>query len=425
LEHDLVLEGRVVTPRGFEDLEVGVDDGKIVEMKHQGLKGARRIRTGRGLTFPGFIDVHVHLREPGWEYKEDFRSGSEAAVHGGVTTVADMPNNRTPATNPTLLMEKRRLADEKALVDVRLYGGVQAGRLADLKEMAPLVAGYKLYLARSTGGAIFPETELRAFFREASQTGLPASLHCEDQTIIERMEAVLSGQRRADLYCDIRPPQAEVSSVRKVIEALRGFGGMRANICHVSTAETLAEVRRARESGLLVECEAALHHIFFNRKAALEDGLLRTNPPLRPESDRRALLEGLKSGLVSFLVTDHAPHTEEEKRSQGLAGVPGLDDYAHIVSWLIREQGVSPDVIARVASSSPAKFLGLDDRGEVAVGKRADLTVVDIHTPVKASRDQVRSKCGWSPYEGMVFPGGARWTIGEGTVLLDDGDLVT
>jgi dihydroorotase len=128
---------------------------------------------------------------------------------------------------------------------------------------------------------------------------------------------------------------------------------------------------------------------------------------------------------VSFLVTDHAPHTEEEKKSQGLAGVPGLDDYAHVVSWLVRDQGVDPGLAARVASASPAEFLGLGDRGEVAVGKRADMTVLDIRSPEVVRRDGLKTKCGWSPYEGREFPGRARWTMVQGRVLLDDGELVT
>ena len=197
---------------------------------------------------------------------------------------------------------------------------------------------------------------------------------------------------------------------------------MTANVCHASTGATLDLVANAAREGLDIRCEATLHHLFYNRKAILENGFLKTNPPLRSEDDRQALLRGI-GGSVSFLVTDHAPHAEEEKRSLGLSGVPGLDDYAHVVSWLIKSQSVDPVTIARVASFNPAQYAGLGDRGEVAVGRCADLTVLDLESPERVKRDDVKSKCGWSPYEGKEFPGRARWTIAKGEALLDDYEL--
>jgi len=173
-----------------------------------------------------------------------------------------------------------------------------------------------------------------------------------------------------------------------------------------------------------LECEAALHHLYFDRSEILENPLLRTNPPLRPERDREALLEGLKNGRVSFLVTDHAPHLREEKLSEGVSGVPGLDDYGHMVSWLIRKGGVDPTVIASVACLHPASFIGSGDRGQIEVGKRADLSILDIRSPEVVRAEDVRSKCGWSPYEGIEFPGRARWTIRGGEPLLDDYEQV-
>ncbi len=425
MEHDLVVEGRVVGPSGTQEIEVGVSAGRIAEVRKQGLKGTRRIKAGRCLVFPGFIDIHVHMREPGWEKKEDFRTGTEAAIHGGVTTVVDMPNNPMPATSPAVVEEKKRLASSKAVADVEFYGGVDAERLDDLGELAGHVVGYKLYLARTTGDLTFPSDKLRRAFDLISKTGKPVSVHCEEQSIVDERTKELAGEKRGDAYCDMRPPRAEVESVKRVEAALRGVKGLRANVCHASTAETLSIVGEGRARGSRIDCEAALHHLYFNRKAMLENRLLRTNPPLRDEGDRAALVQGVKDGGVSFLVTDHAPHTEEEKLSQGLAGVPGLDDYGHLVSWLIRSQGVDPVVIARVACSNPAGFVGLGDRGEVAVGMRADLTVLDLHSPEKVRRGDVRSKCGWSPYEGKEFPGRVRWTLRDGEVLLDEYEPVT
>lgn len=424
MKHDLVVAGKVVSPIGVQEMEIGISDGKIAEMRRQGLAGTRVIKAGRALIFPGFIDIHVHMREPGWEQKEDFRTGSEAAVHGGVTTVADMPNNPRPAIDPDALREKARLASKKALVDVRFYGGVVYKELDELQRISNSVVGYKVYLAKTTGNLTFPPSELEEAFGLIAGTGRPASLHCEDQEIIDERTKELDEEKRPDVYSDMRPPEAEAKSVRRVVAALRTAPRLRANVCHASTEETLSMVSAAKSRGAHLQCEATLHHLYFDRSAMLESSLLRTNPPLRPKKDRTALLQGLKNGSVSFLVTDHAPHLREEKLSDGLSGVPGLDDYGHVVSWLIRKGEVDPAVVARVACSNPASFIGLGDRGQIEVGRRADLSILDIRSPEVVRAKDVRSKCGWSPYEGIEFPGRTRWTIRGGEPLLDDCEQV-
>ncbi len=423
MEHDLVIEGTVVGREGLSSLEVGISDGVISELKRQGLRGTHRIRAGRSLIFPGFIDVHVHMREPGWEYKEDFRTGSMAALHGGVTTVFDMPNNPVPTTTLSAVDDKRRLAESKALVDVRFYGGVLGANLNGVAKVADKVSGYKVYLSKTTGSDAFPESEMDQAFEEIAATGRPVSLHCEEQAVIDKMEIELEGVSRQDVHCDLRPPEAEVESVKKVVAALSRVRDLDANVCHASTGQTISIVRKARAGGERLYCEASLHHLYFNRKAMLENRMLKTNPPLRNEEDRKALMVAVLDGTVTFLVTDHAPHTMNEKTSLGLSGVPGLDDYGHIVSWLMREQSVDPMVVAKVTSSNPAKFGRLTDRGEIAVGKRADITILDLHSPERVTAESVQSKCGWSPYEGKEFPGKVRWAIRGGEPMLDDYEL--
>ena len=421
MEHDLVVAGKVVSPSGVTQMEIGISRGRIAELRKHGLVGARRIEEPDALIFPGFIDIHVHMREPGWERKEDFRTGSEAAIHGGVTTVADMPNNPTPAVDVQSIRDKLELIERKAKVDVKLYAGVSHERLQQVKEVASLVSGYKFYLAKTTGSLTFPPGQLERAFSAIVETGKNvASLHCEDQEVIDERVRALKDETRPDLHCDLRPPLAEVQSVRRVRAALSGYKDLRANVCHASTEGTLAIVREARAQGLNLDCEAALHHLYFERSAMLQNKLLKMNPPLRPEVDRSALVNGLCDGTVTFLVTDHAPHLREEKLREGLSGVPGLDDYGHIVSWLVKEVGIDPTFIARVASSNPASFLGLKDRGQIATGKRADLTVIDVSSPEIVKENTVRSKCAWSPYEGREFPGRTKWTIRLGKPVLEE-----
>jgi dihydroorotase len=415
MEHDLVLEGRVVTPGGILETEVGVSEGQVSELG-RGLRGSRRISAPGCLVFPGFVDIHVHLREPGWEKKEDFRTGTAAAVHGGVTTVVDMPNNPAPTDNTEALARKTELA-RKAYIDVKFHGGISPANPERLSSISKGVVGYKLYLSETTGAAPFPSGDMRRVFGLVAATGKPLSIHCEDQTILERA-------KRAGSYAESRPPEAETSAVGSVVESLRGVD-LVVNACHVSTAETLRLVGRARTEGMKLRCEGTLHHVYFGGKSVADNKLLRTNPPVRGDQDRRALVDGLKDGTVNFLVTDHAPHLMEEKIGMGLAGVPGLDDFGHVVSWLIRHEGVEPATVASVASFNPARHLGIRDRGEIAPGMRADLTVVDMHASEVVKNDDVRSKCGWSPYAGREFPGRARWVLSRGDILMDDFEQVS
>lgn len=401
-------------------MQIGVRGGRIAEIKRQGLRGLRKVvAPSTCIIFPGFIDTHVHLREPGWEHKEDFASGTAAAAHGGVTTVFDMPNNPVPATDVRTLEIKAKLAKSRGLIDVKLLGGIDS-RLSLIKKIRGLVIGYKIYLAETTGNLLTPHGRLREALAAVGRTGRPTSVHCELQSILDQRREELTGQNRPDLHSDLRPPEAEVESVRMVLAAK---GRTKVNFCHISTSGALGLVEESREWGSKAVCEVALHHLFFSRNCMFHSELLKMNPPLRSESDREAMVLGLKTGKVDFLVTDHAPHTLMEKRNEGACGVPGLDNYGNLVSWLIRRHGFPLETIAAVTAGNQARFFELEDRGSIAVGKRADLTVVDLKAPEKATSGVIRSKCGWTPYEGVEFPGRVRWTIFGGNRLMDDFEL--
>jgi len=422
LRYDIVVEGRAATPGGLREVQVGVDNGTIRRITNQGLEGERRIRAGKRIVFPGFIDCHVHLREPGWEHKEDFKTGTRAAAHGGVTTVLDMPNNKVPVTDEALLERKSAAAKKKGVVDIKLFAGLTGENLGHVARMGTRAVGFKAYLAKSTGGIVFPMERLGDVMREVGAIGKTLSVHCEDPGVLA--DAARSA-RKGD-FASLRPPLSETRAVDAVLaEAGRAATGTQLNVCHASLAMTLSQVKSARAEGIAVTCEATLHHLYFSSKSAAGNPFLRTNPPIRGEHDREALVAGVRDGGVDLLVTDHAPHTEEEKSSvDPPSGVPGLDNFSNVVSWLIAKVGVEPTRIAEVACSGPAKTFGLSDRGELAVGKRADMTVIDLRAAETVTRDSLETKCGWSPYEGVTFPGRATWTVRGGKVLLEDGVLL-
>jgi dihydroorotase len=241
--------------------------------------------------------------------------------------------------------------------------------------------------------------------------------------VIDALSKGSSGGGDPEAYADMRPPRSEVEAVRDATGLAETSGHATVNVCHISTAGALQIVDAHRRKGMRIHCEAALHHLYFDRRAMSSNPLLKTNPPLRGEDDRVALVRALREGKVDSLVTDHAPHTREEKVSEGAAGVPGLDDFGHVVAWLVLKAEVDPITIARIGSSNPARIYGLGDRGEIAEGKVADLTILDTSTPEVVKAERLMSKCGWSPYEGIEFPGGTKWTISGGRVILDSYEM--
>ena len=419
--HELVVEGSIVNPEGIHEVQIGIDEGYITELKKQGLNGEREIEARRCLIFPGFIDLHAHLREDSshkWDYKEDFKSGTAAALHGGITTVVDMPNTPLPGINAARIREKKELAraKSKGLLDILFYGGVAESNLSTLAEMQKEVVAYKIYLAE-TGGLQIGEGTLPEALKAVEATSKPAVIHCEDQGIIDKRKVKLKA--REEIHSELRPAEAELSAVKHVLSATTASRNIKINIAHVSVYDTVDLIKRYKN----VHCEVTPHHLFFTRDDVLaKKAFLKMNPPLRTEGNRQRLLAAFREGRIDFLATDHAPHTKEEKARDILdapAGVPNLDTYGNFVSWLIVRCDVHPTLIARVCAYNPALFLGLNDRGRIEVGKKANLTILDTQKRVKISSEHLYTKCGWSPFEGYEFPGTVRHTISNGVVAAE------
>ena len=433
--HELVVEGAIVNPEGIHEAQIGIDGGNITELKKQGLKGERKIEIRRGLIFPGFIDLHAHLREDSshkWDYKEDFKSGTAAALHGGITTVVDMPNTPLPGINAERIREKKELAraKSKGLIDIFFHGGVAESNLNTLADMQNEVVAYKIYLSETTGGLHIDEETLPKAVKAVEATSKPAVIHCEDQHIIDsRREEFESGgkveKKHKEPHSELRPDEAELSAVKHVLSSASALSGIKINIAHVSVYDTVGILRQYKN----VHCEVTPHHLFFTKNDVVaKKSFLKTNPPLRTEENRQRLLAAFKEGKMDFLATDHAPHTKEEKALDILdapAGVPNLDTYGNFVSWLIVRCDIHPTHIARVCAYNPALFLGLNDRGRIEVGKRANLTILDLQKQVKISSEHLYTKCGWSPFEGYELPGAVKHTIFNGVVVTEYDEVLS
>ena len=412
--HDLVVEGNLVDVHQITHRQIGISDGIISEIARHGVEGEHTLAVDDCLIFPGFIDIHTHLREPGWTYKEDFVTGTRAAIHGGITCLVDMPNLPDPTTNVRKILEKKALASERGRIEILLYAGVTEANMLSLKTMAEHVAGFKIFTAESTGDLYVPYSGLGDASSEISKTGKPLSVHAEDQSINESRKQELKNRLDPKVHCDARPPLSEIRAVKEVLK-LDG----RINLCHLSTPEAVDLVRKAKEDGKQIYCEAALHHLFFNRNN-VRNAYSKVNPPLRDESSQEGLLKRFVRGEVDFLTTDHAPHSAEEKERDiwsAPSGMTGLDDYGRVITWLMVERKVNPMNILRTSCTNPAEFLGLKRRGRVKKGNIADLTIINLKRPSKTRSEHLYTKCGWSPYEGIEFPGSVANTISKGNIL--------
>ena len=347
--------------------------------------------------FPGFIDLHVHAREDSskkWNYKEDYETAGNAAINGGITAFMDMPNTPVPAVDLLSLNSKKKLS-KNSKADVYLYAGV-----GDNTNPIKRQKYYKVFMTKSIGDLYFKDHDsLEKQIKKYKKYVI--SFHCEDAEIIEKDSS--------------RPEEAEIKAIENVIELIRKYN-LRANICHVSTKEGLKLIEKAKKERLKITCEVTPHHLFFDKgnvKNFVNSRLIKMNPPIRDKEDRLYLLECLRKGTIDFLATDHAPHAIDEKQKDNPSGVPHLDTYGNFASWLVKENRIGLKKIVEICSLNPAKFIGIN-QGIIKKGYNASFTVLNLNKKTTIEKSMLKTKCGWSPFEGYTFPGSVIMTIVKG-----------
>ena len=344
-------------------------------------------------------DIHIHAREDvtGKEtHKETFATASAAALHGGVIHVADMPNNPAAPVDDASYAVKEALVQSQHLpVVFTLYAGIGPGT-KPLTRNVP----YKAYMGPSVGDLFFSSLE-ELDETLAHYAGQAVSFHCEDPILLDRHKAALTHEAR-------RPQECELSATRFALATIEKYR-LVGKLCHYSVGEGLPLIRAARAKGLPVTAEVTPHHLFFDTSKITPANRpwMQMNPPLRSPDDRLAMLQALRDGTADYLATDHAPHTIAEKE-KGVSGQPHLDTYGPFVTWLIVEQGFSPERIAAICSANPGTFVNPYRRekwGRLLPGYVGSLTVLDLRRPITIRRETLHTRCGWSPFEGMTFPG--------------------
>jgi allantoinase len=428
---DLVVRGhRVVLPEGERPAAVGVRGGSIaaIESVDTALPAAEEIHAGDHVVLPGLVDTHVHVNDPGRAEWEGWETATRAAAAGGVTTIVDMPLNSVPATTTVAALEaKRRAAEGRARVDYGLWGGVVPGNAADLDPLVDAgVLGFKAFLVDS-GVSDFPPVagaDLRAALAILAERDVPLLVHAEDPAALDPAALALDPSSYV-AWLASRPPEAEARAIESVT-AMAAETGAWVHIVHVSSAEGVETIGRARAGGARVTAETCPHYLFFDA-GAIPDGatLFKCAPPIRDAADREGLWEALGRGALDLVASDHSPCPSALKVGDFVTAWGGIAslEVSLAATWTAaRARGHGPTDIARWMSAAPARLAGIDDRkGAIAVGRDADLVVWDPGADWTVRGEDLHCRHPTTPYEGVRVSGRVLATILRGLRVFDDG----
>ena len=375
----LLKGAEVYTDGGFVRRDISICDGKI----SFDITGAFDVSENiEGfVVIPGFADVHVHLREPGFSYKETIRTGTMAAARGGYSAVCAMPNLKPVPSTRESLSQEIDIIERDAVVRVYPYGAItmdQSGRgeLSDMEEMADNVIAFS-----DDGKGVQTAELMEEAMKRAAKLGKLIVAHCEDESELKKGGCIHDGRfAREHGYIGINSA-SEWKQVKRDIELAERTGASY-HVCHVSTKESVELIREAKKRGVKVTCETGPHYLIYTDEDLKEDGSWKMNPPIREAADRDALLRGINDGTVDCIITDHAPHSEEEK-SKGLAGsafgIVGLETAFPVVySRLVKTGEISLQKMVELMSINPRKIFGIPG-GSIAEGETADICVLDLN----------------------------------------------
>ncbi len=435
---DLVVKNGILVTLREELPGVGVAaaGSKIVAVaRDEDLPPAEHVLDiGGNYILPGLIDGHVHFREPGLEYKEDFGTGSLAAAMGGVTCVLDMPNTKPPTGTPEVVRLKQRLAEEKSYVDFGILGLVVQENVDQLLPMREAgVVGYKCFLGETIGNIPAPDDGMLVeAMGVIAGGGLRVGFHAENNPIMQHLIARYKAEGRTDAlaHLESRPVVAEVEAIQRLaLFALHT--GCKVHVFHLSSKDGMDTIAEWRAKGVDITCETGPHYCFLSLDEYERQGsVVRMNPPVRGLEHGQALLEGLVSGKVTTIATDHSPHTAEEKLNddiwKAVSGFVGVETSAQLfLSEAVNKGRMTLPQLVRAASHNPARTWDMfPQKGALQVGSDADMTIVDLHKEWLLDASKLHSKNRVTPFDGWRGSGMPVATIVRGQLVMKDGQLV-
>jgi dihydroorotase len=420
----LIKNGTVIDPASDRNgrFDLLVEDERIVKVAPEITDSADRVIDAQGLdVVPGFIDLHVHLREPGFEYKETIKTGSMAAARGGFTTICPMPNTKPVIDSPEMVKWLLDKAKEDAVVHILPVGAVTVGQAG--KEMTDIagMAAAGAYAISEDGKSVMDSKLYKDAMIEAKKAGLVVLAHCEDKQLVGK-GALNAGPVAKKLgVCGIGNDVEDVITARDIL--LSKSTGCPLHLCHCSTEDSVKMVRAAKADGVKVSAEVCPHHFTLTQDDILsDDANYKMNPPLRSKADKEALIEGLCENVMEAISTDHAPHHADEK-ARGIAdapfGIVGSETaYCLSMTELVHSGRMSKIDLVRHMSTQPARIIGID-KGSLAEGKMADITIVNPDEAYQIDASKFVSKGKNTPFDGYPVKGRVMMTIVAGKIVYD------
>ena len=416
----LLKGGSVYQDGSFVLADVAVDQGVVSQIAPSITPqfGDRVLDYSGCFIIPGFVDVHVHLREPGFLYKETVETGTMAAARGGYTAVCSMPNlNPAPDTTEHLGVQLAAVRKD-AKIAVYPYGCITMGQkgrgeLVDFEALAPHVIGFS-----DDGRGVQEESLMKEAMLRIAKTGKVLAAHCEDESLLhggyihDGEYARIHGHRGICSESETAPVVRDLKMVKET--------GVKYHVCHVSAKETVAAIRKAKQEGIDVTCETGPHYLLLTDMDLQEDGRFKMNPPLRSAEDRAALIEGILDGTVDMIATDHEPHSVEEKGKgleSSLMGVVGLETaFQMMYTYLVLEKKLlTMEQLVHLMCIAPRKRFGIE--GGLAVGQAADIAVIDPAAQGTVDPDAFVTKGRATPFAGMKTRGDVIMTMHRGEIV--------
>ncbi len=411
----LLLKGGQVYDQGtFVPMDIEVTDGVITA------RGASipttdidRVLDVSGLhVFPGFVDVHVHLREPGFSYKETIATGTRACARGGYTTVCAMPNLSPAPDSDEHLKQQEELIARDAVIRVLPYGTITLGQkgegeLTDMALLKDRVCGFS-----DDGRGVKEEATMRQAMENCKSVGSIIAAHCEDMSLIPQGGAIHDGAFAREHGIPGIPSSSEWAPIERDLRLVKDIG-CRYHVCHVSAKESVELIRQAKAAGVNVTCETGPHYLLMCQDDLRDEGRFKMNPPLRDKADQEALIAGLLDGTIDMIATDHAPHSAEEK-GRGLAkaamGVVGIETaFPLLYTHLVKKGVITLRQLVEALTTAPRARFQLD--GGINLGDRAEITVFDLNAPGKVEPEDFLSMGKATPFEGWQIEAACRLTV--------------
>ena len=398
---------------------IKVEDSKITNISKSTIKGDDIIDIKDNYILPGFIDPHVHFRDPGLTQKEDFKTGSLSAANGGFTTIIDMPNTIPKTNTYSALKEKIKIAEKKSVVNFKLQAGTNnLDEMKKIMELKPV--SFKIFMDLESDESLEKIFNDLAILKNTTNYNGLVATHCEKKNIVDEKTKLFKEKEKnkAIDYSYARPAVAEEKSVKQAIDLVRR-NNLRLHICHLSSSKSLAIAKKAKNI-IDISWEFTPHHLLLNNDAYnLYDTLVKTNPPLREKKESVKISDLDENSIIG---TDHAPHTLKEKTLGAFKSSPGIPNLETVVPILLTEvnkNNLDLKIIPKILSENAAKVYDLKNKGSINVGNDADFTIIDLKREGIFNIDEFKTKAEYSPFDGFEYVGMPIMTIVNGKIVMD------